>query len=179
MGAPEPREKVYRKKRKRSVEIVAADGQVEQVVGEEEGPEGETPEERRKRINNQRIIKKALKNQAHKALLPHLERPDVHVRLRRIATKGVVQLFNAVASLQKARTKEKEEEEMLKPKKSDKLAKGQETDNKAKTSNFLDMLRKGTASKLHKEQERREAAAKQEEVERERDGFAKKKKKRN
>ena len=50
----------------------------------------EPPDVAEKRMLDRRIARKVVLNKAFKAVLPHLQRPDVNKRLRRIATKGGV-----------------------------------------------------------------------------------------
>ena len=49
-----------------------------------------------------KLLKTALRNQNHKKVLPHQDRPDYEYRLRRVATSGCVRLFNALAQAQSA-----------------------------------------------------------------------------
>ena len=49
-----------------------------------------------------KLLRRAVRNQSHLRVLPFHERHDFEYRLRRVATSGVVQLFNAVAAAQAA-----------------------------------------------------------------------------
>ena len=48
-----------------------------------------------------KLLHRAIKEQSHNRVLPHQERPDYEYQLRRMATLGVVRLFNSLAEAQK------------------------------------------------------------------------------
>jgi hypothetical protein len=57
------------------------------------------------------LLRKELREQNHTRQLPHQARHDYEFRLRRVATSGAVQLFNALAQAQSAGTRAQEEAE--------------------------------------------------------------------
>eukprot|EP01007_Sphenomonas_quadrangularis_P004001 NODE_915_length_1096_cov_147.040115_g750_i0.p1 GENE.NODE_915_length_1096_cov_147.040115_g750_i0~~NODE_915_length_1096_cov_147.040115_g750_i0.p1 ORF type:complete len:221 (-),score=41.21 NODE_915_length_1096_cov_147.040115_g750_i0:392-1054(-) len=84
--------KKRKKLRKRRSKVGVVEPQPEPADVKDE----RTPQE----MADARVIKHFLLSKAHKAELPHLLQPDLEMKLRRVATKGVVRLFNAVAATQ-------------------------------------------------------------------------------
>ena len=80
------------------LEVQDAKGKKEVVVKEElTGPQ-RTVEE----AQGMKLLHRAVKNQSHNKPLPHqTQRHDYEYRLRKVATAGVVCLFNSLAQAQK------------------------------------------------------------------------------
>lgn len=135
VGSVEPRggkKKEGKKTRKMTVEVVASK-QAEQKAAElSSGPQTSAE------AQGLRLLHKAVKEQSHMRRLPHQERHDFEYRLRRVATTGVVRLFNALTMAQKAGTATMEEAE-----RSMTFAKAEEKRNAASKEAFLAALRQG------------------------------------
>jgi hypothetical protein len=87
----------------KTMDIVTGD-RVKETVG---GATAEDETERTvKEKQGMRLLRQAVRNQSHNKPLKHHERHDYEYRLRRVATAGVVRLFNALAASQKAGQKE-------------------------------------------------------------------------
>eukprot|EP00667_Euglena_gracilis_P023581 EG_transcript_26705 len=147
MAEPRPKKRF---KKSKSLEVVAPDGAVQRLIAEADAPAA--GEDSRRKASEGRLIRRALQGQAHQRRLPHLARPDCNATLRRIATKGVVTLFNAVrkvhAMLPKDDVKESVSFWTKKPNEAKRVLQSREEEVK---SNFLEMLRRGTAAEAHAE----------------------------
>eukprot|EP00659_Diplonema_papillatum_P005462 gene5462-8318_t len=136
-----------RHKRKRAFEVDGGQGYVSES-SESEMSEDEAAK-RRKQKDHQ-TLRQHIFGQAHKRDLPS-QRPDYEKRLRHVATKGVVRLFNAVAAAQK----DKPEPEAAAPREAQsgtgeqlsKAAGTGPTKEELTRSRFLEMLKKGSESK--------------------------------
>lgn len=114
------------------LEVVKQDGKKERVVERaDQGPE-RTPQE----ALGLRLLHQAVKTQSHNRTLPHQQRHDYEFRLRRLATLGVVRLFNSLAQSQTAGDQALDEEKTLT------MDKAQEKKLVASRDAFLAALRK-------------------------------------
>eukprot|EP00668_Euglena_longa_P001019 GGOE01001219.1.p2 GENE.GGOE01001219.1~~GGOE01001219.1.p2 ORF type:complete len:192 (-),score=68.69 GGOE01001219.1:270-818(-) len=152
-------------KKSKSLEVVGPDGAVQRVIAEEAAPLD--PHEARRQASEGKLIRRALQSQAHQRRLPHLTRPDCNATLRRIATKGVVTLFNAVRKVHAMLPKDDVTDNvsfwMKKPHEAKRVLQSNEDQVK---SNFLEMLRRGTAADAHAEAVQRATEGKGEEEQR-------------
>jgi len=137
-------------KRGKAIEIVGPDGKRQKIVEDKAAEETPANGQHARGAVQRRILRRTIQNQGHKRRLPHLTRPDCNASLRRIATTGVLTLFNAVKRFHEMAPKEDIQSEIkaltAKP------AKGQSAAPKVeeiKKSEFLEMLRRGTAAKAH------------------------------
>ena len=126
-----------RVKRKRGFEVEGGVGYVSES-SESEASEDEAV--KRRKASDRKILRKHILSQSHNREIPSLVAPDYEKRLRRVATNGVVRLFNAVAGAQNKPAAPKSD------------AKKSETSSgppkEAVTrSKFLEMLKKGSDSK--------------------------------
>lgn len=75
------------------LEVMGADGAKQRIVdGGDELADRTTQE-----LQGLKLLNRAVKEQSHQRILPHQQRHDYEFRLRRIATMGVVRLFNSLA----------------------------------------------------------------------------------
>eukprot|EP00758_Cryptobia_borreli_P013361 Tbor_TRINITY_DN5826_c1_g1::TRINITY_DN5826_c1_g1_i1::g.6083::m.6083 len=81
-----------------------------------------------------KLLHRAVKNQNHLKLLPHQEHGDFEFKLRRVATLGIVQLFNSIKAAQKIGEKEMEDTTIT-------IDKSQEKKLVASRDAFLEALR--------------------------------------
>eukprot|EP01061_Rhynchopus_euleeides_P040457 TRINITY_DN6969_c0_g1_i1.p1 TRINITY_DN6969_c0_g1~~TRINITY_DN6969_c0_g1_i1.p1 ORF type:complete len:286 (+),score=87.97 TRINITY_DN6969_c0_g1_i1:53-859(+) len=139
-----------RLKRKRAFEVDGGQGYVSES-SESEASEDEATKKRR--LREKKELQKHILNQAHGREVATSLRPDYEKSLRRVATKGVVRLFNAVAAAQKS--KEEVVEQPNAKRDSGQLAEAlpktkeqkKSTQEEVTRSKFLEMLRKGGESK--------------------------------
>jgi hypothetical protein len=87
-----PKAVVTTKTKLKSLEVVGTEGAKRIVDGDEEVAAKTTQE-----MQGLKLLKRAVKDQSHQRLLPNQQRHDYEFRLRRIATMGVVRLFNSLA----------------------------------------------------------------------------------
>ena len=138
-----------RVKRKRAFEVEGGQGYVSES-SESEASEDESTKKRR--IREKRDLKKHVLSQAHGREVPSLLRPDYEKSLRRVATKGVVRLFNAVTVAQKSSAPEPTSTSRDTETLGESLPKTKVhtvSQEEVTRSKFLDMLRKGGESKKH------------------------------
>jgi hypothetical protein len=79
-------------------DVLPSNAPVQKKLEEEEQLQSRSKEE----LQGLKILRAAVKNQSHNRPLAHHERQDYEFRLRRVATQGVVRLFNALAASQRA-----------------------------------------------------------------------------
>lgn len=89
---------------KKTVAVVRGEDGAQTGTVMAQGKKGAAPEVDRSPAEAQglKLLRRAVLNQSHNRVLPFHGRHDFEFRLRRLATSGVVQLFNAVAAAQKA-----------------------------------------------------------------------------
>eukprot|EP00759_Apiculatamorpha_spiralis_P033476 PhF_6_TR34753/c0_g1_i2/m.50578 len=108
----EKQRRIQQKKRHR-VQVAKVSGG---AVSDSEGSDSEgsqilkNEEDAYVELSNRRMIKREMRRQSYQRILPHHEATaDFEKRLRRIATSGVVQLFNSVFSAEMEQKKENDE----------------------------------------------------------------------
>ena len=121
---------------KKKLDIVKGDVVKETV----EVPLNPVEETDTKEKQGMKMLRQTVRNQSHLREMKHHERHDYEYRLRRVATAGVVRLFNALAQAQKAGQKEIEAAEM-------KITQDKAEDHKlaATRDTFLSTLRNSRA----------------------------------
>lgn len=95
---------------RRKVEVVASSGPRRAAPPRKQAadlaePESSGPTQGQRTMSTKdaigkRLLADAVKNQSYRRTLPHQERHDFEFRLRRIATSGVVRLFNSLTAAQ-------------------------------------------------------------------------------
>jgi hypothetical protein len=80
-------------RRKGALEVVNARGEKEIVAPEIAIEADDTPKD-----SGLSLLRKAVREQSHLRQLPHQERHDFEFLLRRVATSGIVRLFNALTT---------------------------------------------------------------------------------
>lgn len=98
--------KAKKVRKTKRLEVVGSDGKKEVIQG---GVEGEGIVRTTQEAQDLKLLHKAVKDQSHGRVLPHQQRHDFEFRLRKIATLGVVRLFNSLAQAQSAGDKALEE----------------------------------------------------------------------
>lgn len=95
-------------KKSKGVEVVSEGSTAREMIHKEE-----VIEEQKKTSDlvGLRLMNRALMSQSYKRVLPHQDRGDYEYRLRKIATTGVVRLFNSLKMAQKAGEEELKEAE--------------------------------------------------------------------
>eukprot|EP01062_Namystynia_karyoxenos_P045585 TRINITY_DN338_c0_g1_i6.p1 TRINITY_DN338_c0_g1~~TRINITY_DN338_c0_g1_i6.p1 ORF type:complete len:1435 (+),score=533.98 TRINITY_DN338_c0_g1_i6:70-4305(+) len=127
-----------KRKRKRAFEVDGA-----QEVSESSGSEqSEDEAAKRRRLADRKQLRRQVLNQCHRKELPHLVQPDYEMRLRRVATKGVVRLFNAVALAQRPAPQPQQEQPREPGEPLQRKATATESQQVTK-SKFLEMLKRG------------------------------------
>eukprot|EP01006_Ploeotia_vitrea_P062845 TRINITY_DN84514_c0_g1_i1.p1 TRINITY_DN84514_c0_g1~~TRINITY_DN84514_c0_g1_i1.p1 ORF type:complete len:264 (-),score=57.93 TRINITY_DN84514_c0_g1_i1:81-776(-) len=134
----------------------------------------EAQEELEKQSAAAKIMNRALRNANHEKQLPHF-RADTEYKLRKIATRGILRLFNAIEVAQRDIAAETEPQKKVSSRKSaasdilsavstlptsvtsQKSAKEKEQEKKEQTaaakSKFLDILQHGTGSDFYKKKQ--------------------------
>eukprot|EP01060_Flectonema_neradi_P000156 TRINITY_DN10111_c0_g1_i1.p2 TRINITY_DN10111_c0_g1~~TRINITY_DN10111_c0_g1_i1.p2 ORF type:complete len:234 (+),score=69.24 TRINITY_DN10111_c0_g1_i1:1299-2000(+) len=128
-----------RVKRKRAFEVEGGTGYISES-SESEASEDEAV--KRRKVSDRRMLRKHILSQSHNKEIPSLAAPDYEKRLRRVATNGVVRLFNAVAQAQNQATSSSTKSD---PKKSE--SSGGPPKAAVTRSKFLEMLKKGSDNK--------------------------------
>jgi len=85
-------------RRKGALEVVTQDGSKE-IVAPELPAEAEADDAKDAGMS---LLRKAVREQSHLKTLPHQDRHDFEFLLRRVATSGVVRLFNALSTAKAA-----------------------------------------------------------------------------
>eukprot|EP00756_Hemistasia_phaeocysticola_P064103 Hpha_TRINITY_DN7535_c0_g1::TRINITY_DN7535_c0_g1_i1::g.18785::m.18785 len=145
-------------KRKRAFEV---EGGAQEASESSASEQSEDEAAKRRRLEDRRILRSHVLNQSHRREVAHLTQPDYEKRLRRVATKGVVRLFNAVTvAQQQAAEREKAEEGGTAdgPKPKDPIPVREEVTK----SKFLEMLKRGAhaAAEAQKAEEHAQASGK-------------------
>lgn len=135
-----------KKGKKHSVTVVARDNTVREIVAPEAPPattkskeepaDTRTPAER----IGARLLRRAVRNQSYNRPLEHQQRVDYEYRLRRVATMGVVRLFNALS-----KSHEVGEREMKEAQQTVTIDKAEHYSNVATKDAFLASLKQSAA----------------------------------
>ena len=108
-----PEAKEIAKQQRKKLDIASKDGAVKETVTApiSKAATATMDEATTKEKQGMRLLRQAVKNQSHLRPMKHHERHDYEYRLRRVATAGVVRLFNALAAAQKVGKQEIESAE--------------------------------------------------------------------
>ena len=90
------------KRRKGAIEVVDAKSGLTEIVSPDAPVKIEPTPEQAKVSSGLSLLRKAVREQSHLRKLPHQERHDYEFLLRRVATSGVVRLFNALTAAKTA-----------------------------------------------------------------------------
>lgn len=134
-----------KKARKTAVEVVDRRGATAEVVEAAISDEEVDDDAAAKSKSGLSLLRKAVREQSHLRKLPQHERHDFEYQLRRVATTGVVRLFNALAAAKSAG-----EKTLAKAEKTVTIDKAQDQKFVASRDAFLSSLRASqpTAARL-------------------------------
>ena len=95
------REKIRNKRQRKRIEVAKKDASELQIVSEGSESEADVfidlPELKQQENKASELLRKEVRRQSYLRVLPHHSRiPDLETRLRRVATLGIVQLFNTI-----------------------------------------------------------------------------------